>query len=239
MRAFLEDKRNVVILLLSILFFIKAPQEGKKFIFWVVYGVSTCVILDLLIHNLFIKEKPFPKSAVITGFILSAVLDYNQPLFLLAIFSILAIASKYILKFKNRHIFNPANFGLFLAVLFKLPLAWKIEANIPLIIIVGIFLAYSFRKIVHVLGFLIFFVPLASLVLKASPFSLISWFFIFIMLIEPKTSGYGALRGFVFGSIAGISAILLFKFLPGFDPFVTSLFIANLFNPLLAKLRSS
>src|SRR3989338_5839887 len=145
-KAFLEDKRNVVILLLSILFFIKAPQEGKKFIFWIAYGVSTCVILDLLIHNLFIKERPFPKSAIITGFILSGILDYNQPLFLLAILSVLAIASKYTLKFKDRHIFNPANFGLFLAVLFKLPLTWKIEVNIPLIIIVGIFLAYSFRK---------------------------------------------------------------------------------------------
>ncbi|MBI5124494.1 MAG: hypothetical protein HZA72_03655, partial [Candidatus Omnitrophica bacterium] len=73
---------------------------------------------------------------------------------------------------------------------------------------------------------------------KANPFSLISWFFIFVMLIEPKTSGYGALRGFVFGGIAGISAILLFRLLPGFDPFVTSLFIANLSNPLLEKLMS-
>ncbi|MBI5143506.1 MAG: hypothetical protein HZA30_00360 [Candidatus Omnitrophica bacterium] len=137
MRAFLEDKRNIVILLLSILFLIKAPQEGKKFVFWVAYGVSTCTLLDLLIHNLFIKEKPFPKSAIITGFILSGVLDYNQPLFILAILSILAIASKYILKFKNKHIFNPANFGLFIAVILKLPLTWKIEANIPLIIIIG------------------------------------------------------------------------------------------------------
>jgi len=68
-----------------------------------------------------------------------------------------------------------------------------------------------------------------------NPLRIISWFFLFIMLIEPKTSGYDRLKGFIFGSIAGIASFLIFRFMPRYDMFVSSLFLANLFNPALEK----
>ncbi len=238
MKGLLKDKRNLVILLLTILFLIKAPQEEKRFVFWMVGGVTLCGIFDFLINRLFLKREVLSQSAIISGFILSGILDYHQPIFVLTIFSFLGIASKYILRFNKKNIFNPANFALFLAALFKLPLTWNIEANIFLIITSGIYFTYHLKKYFHILGFLIFFTSLFILA-KTNPFSLISYFFIFIMLIEPKTSGYGALRGLVFGSIAGISSFLIFKFLPGLDYFVSCLFIANLFNPILDRIRTS
>ena len=176
------------------------------------------------------------KSAGISGFIVSGILDYNQPWFILAIFSISAVVSKYIIRFKGRHIFNPANFGLFLAALSGIPLTWNIESNIYIIIALGIYIVYSIRKVPHILGFLIFFAGL-FLSQGINPFLLISWFFVFIMLIEPKTSGFGKLRGFVFGSIAGITAFIIYKTAPQYDFSVCSLFVANLFNPLLSKIK--
>ena len=238
MRALLKDKRNVVVILFGLLFLIKIPQEGLRFVLWVLGGVAFSSALDFLINKRPFENTILPKSAVISGFILSGILDYRQPWFILVIFSALAIFSKYIIRFKGRHIFNPANFGLFAAAVLKMPLTWNIESQIPLIIISGIYLAYSLKKIFHVAGFLTFFIALFSIG-GINPFGMVSWFFIFIMLIEPKTSGYGAGRGFVFGTIAAISSFLAYKFLPSVDYFVTGLFIANLSNPILDSLYYS
>jgi hypothetical protein len=71
-----------------------------------------------------------------------------------------------------------------------------------------------------------------------NPLVFISWFFVFIMLIEPKTSASGKLRGGIFGTIAGITAFLVFKFLPQYDLFVSALFVANLSNAVFEKIFS-
>jgi len=234
MIKFLKDSKNLVVILLGLLFAIKVPQEGFRFAIWVISGILLCSILDLLINNRFFKKTIFPNSAIISGFIISGILDYRQPWLILAIFSTLAILSKHIISFKHKHIFNPANFSLFMATLFKIPLTWNIESNIFLIIIFGLYFAYTYKKFSHILGFLSFFVGL-FFISGINPLGIISWFFLFIMLIEPKTSGYGRLRGFIFGSIAGIASFLIFRFMPRYDMFVSSLFLANLFNPALEK----
>jgi hypothetical protein len=69
------------------------------------------------------------------------------------------------------------------------------------------------------------------------PWGLVSWFFVFVMLIEPKTSGFGTWRGLVFGSMAGLVSFLVFTFLPAYDCNVAGLFAANLMNPFLEKIR--
>ena len=236
MKRFLQDKRNLVILLLSALFIIKIPQRDVRFVLWVLGGVLVAAGCDIVIRRFFLHQKLVPKSAIISGFIVSGILDYHEPWFILIIFSIVAILSKHIIRFKGRHIFNPANFGLFVATLFGMPLTWSIESNIYIIIALGIYIAYSIRKLPHIFGFLIFFTGL-FVSQGINPFLLISWFFVFIMLIEPKTSGFGKLRGFVFGSIAGITSFIIYKFCPQYDFFIGSLFVANLFNPLLGKIK--
>lgn len=236
MEGFLRDKRNLVILLLSILFVIKIPQENTRFVFWILGGIVSASSCDILINLVFSRRRIIPESAVISGFIVSGILDYHQHWAILIIFSILAVLSKHIIRFKGKHIFNPANFALFAAAFFKIPLTWSIESNVYIIIAAGIYIAWSIKKLPHILGFLFFFIMLFAFQ-GANPFQLISSFFLFIMLIEPKTSGFGKLRGFIFGGIAGIASFLIFKFSPQHDFFVGSLFIANLFNPLLEKIK--
>jgi hypothetical protein len=235
MISLFKDKKNIVILLLSILFVIKAPQAEARFVFWVLTGVILCSISDFLINNIFLRKRVFSNSAIISGFIVSGILDYRQSWVILVIFSILPAISKQFIKFNQRHIFNPANLSLFIATLFKIPLTWGIESNTPLIIIFGIYFAYSYKKFPQILGFLIIFVGIFS-IFKMNPIGLISWFFIFIMLIEPKTSGYGKLRGFLFGGIAGIACFLMFRYVPRIDPFISSLFFVNLARPVLERI---
>jgi hypothetical protein len=231
-----KDKRNIVIIILALLFLIKVPQGGLRYLLWVLTAVLSSAFSDFLISKIFYKHTISPKSAIITGLIIGGILDFSASWLFLIIFSFLAILSKHILKFRKSHIFNPANFALFMASLFKVPLVWNIESNIYLIILAGLYLAYSFKKFPQIIGFLFFFSPLFFFIGKINPFRIISWFFIFVMLIEPKTSGYGVLKGFVFGAIAGIFSFLIFKCLPQIDFYVGSLFSANLLNPFLGKI---
>lgn len=233
----LKEKKNTVILLLGILCLIRTTQAPTRLLVWVAVGVLLCSFADYLINSLFLKKSIVPQSAIISGFIVSGIIDYRQPWVVLVVFCLLAIISKHIIKIRRAHIFNPANFALFMASLFKIPLTWSIESNIYLIIIVGLYLAYSYKKIAHVLGYLIAFGFLFSILMKGNPLLIVSWFFVFIMLIEPKTSGYGTGKGFIFGAIAGIASACFLKFFPQYDFYVGSLFLANLSRPLIEKVK--
>ncbi len=230
---FFKDIKNIAILTLAVLFIIKIPQENVRFIFWVFAGVLSAVIIDYLIHYFIHHKLIIPKSAVISGFIVAGILSFHEPFWLVLIFSPLAVISKHLIKVKKKHFLNPANTALFIATIFNLPLIWSLESNIYILIIAGIYFTYLLKKWGHVLGFLI---PFSVLMLfkGLNPLLLISWFFVFIMLIEPKTSGIGWIRGSCFGLIAGLGSFLTYTFFPQYDFFITGLFIANLCNPVLA-----
>jgi Na+-transporting NADH:ubiquinone oxidoreductase subunit NqrB len=233
---FLKDKRNIVIVLLAVLLAVKIPEEGGRFAVWILTGTFFAAAVDFFINKVFLKRIIFPKSAVITGFILSGILDYEQSLPALLFISFIAIVAKHILILRGKHILNPANSGLFLASLLNLPLTWMIESNVYFIVVVGLYLAYSLKKLPHIAGFLGTFVLLFHFLERANPVGVISWFFVFIMLIEPKTSGPGGLRGGVFGATAGLASFLIFRFFPGAEFFIVSLVVANLFNPVFDKI---
>ena len=236
MKKLLTDKKNQLLLLLSILFLIKIPQEEVRFTLWVLGGIIIAMISDVLIKRLFFRKKIVPTSAAISGFIVAGIINYQQPWFVLVIFSLLAIISKNVIKHKNRHVFNPANFALFVATAFGVPLTWSIEFNVYIIIVFGVYMAYSIRKLTHVLGFLVLFSSLC-LLKDVNPLMLVSWFFVFVMLIEPKTSGAGYLRGAVFGCIAGVVSFIVFTFFPRYDFFVSGLFVANLISGFKPKIH--
>ncbi|MDD5169095.1 MAG: hypothetical protein PHN75_09775 [Syntrophales bacterium] len=238
MKTFLKDKKNVVIALLTALAAIGTFHAGWRFALWAAAGVFVCAILDALVNRIIFKKTIVPKSAIISGFIVSGILDHYQPWYILLVFSSLPVFSKHLIKFKGKHIFNPAAFSLFFATLFKIPLTWTIESNVILTVIIGIYLTITFKKTFHVMGFLIAFTIL-SIIAKTNSLALISWFFVFVMLIEPKTSGFGRVRGFIFGSIAGIVSFLMYRFYPAYDFWVVSLIVANCYIPISSRLAVS
>lgn len=229
---FFKDIKNVVILTLVVLFFIGIPHENSRFILWVLSGVLTAVFVDAVIHRLIRHSWDFPKSAIISGLIVSGVLSFDESFWLIFVFSSLAIISKYIIRLHKKHFLNPANMALFIATLFHFPLTWILESNRYVLILAGLYFVYRLKKWGQVIGFIVVFSAL-MFIDGAHPFNMISWFFVFIMLIEPKTSGFGFVRGIIFGLIAGIVSFLILTFFPQYDFFVVGLFIANLCNPVL------
>ena len=135
MKQFFQDKKNILILVLLTLAAVSFYENGPAELLWILSGVFFCGLLDFLINKIVFKKQLFPKSAIITGFILSGILSYHENWWWLLIFSAAAIISKHLIRINNKHIFNPANFGLFAATLLGFPLIWGIESNIYIIII--------------------------------------------------------------------------------------------------------
>jgi ferredoxin-NADP reductase len=138
---------------------------------------------------------------------------------------IIAIGSKYLLAFKNKHLFNPAAFGVAAATILGSGAAsWWVGGNLPLlafVLIGGLLLVRKLQRFDLVLSFAIaavlsivitgrFSNPLtgASLALLHTPL----FFFAFVMLSEPLTTpptralriAYGVLVGVLFAPMVGL-----------------------------------
>lgn len=85
---------------------------GRGFPVNVVVAVLTTSILDVVLKRLWLKKAfAMSLSAIITGLIVGTV-SMNAPVVGTFIAALLAILSKFIIRWKNSHIFNPAVFGV-------------------------------------------------------------------------------------------------------------------------------
>ena len=74
-------------------------------------AIATSIAGELILGRIFLKKWPHPASAYITGISVGILL--RSPAFWpYALCAALAITSKYALRFRNRHIWNPSNFGI-------------------------------------------------------------------------------------------------------------------------------
>ncbi|MDP2939158.1 MAG: RnfABCDGE type electron transport complex subunit D [Candidatus Omnitrophota bacterium] len=209
----------------------------------IIASVFTAVLLDLVINYLKNKKFIFPSSAVISGLIVGMVLSSGQNIFYYVIASALAILSKHILKFENKHIFNPANLGLLLLnIFFGASIGWW-PVNIWFIIIPGLFIVFKIRRLHLVISYLLAFVILlmAYAYLKQGSifdyFPLINLYFVFVMLIEPKTSAFKLTAGIVFGCFVAVAGFISYLFLPKLDYLLVGLALGNLFNSLNERFK--
>lgn len=70
------------------------------------------VLITQFLCGKFFANAPFdPRSALISGISLCLLLRTNRPL-LMILAAVVTIASKFVLKWRGKHIFNPTNFGI-------------------------------------------------------------------------------------------------------------------------------
>lgn len=99
-----------VLLGITVLGFNRAPAQ-------IAFVVFSCCALDVLLHRLIKNQWLFPFSALITGLSLSILVNYAHGAYVVLIPIFFAIASKYLITFKGKHVFNPALFGIVAALL--------------------------------------------------------------------------------------------------------------------------
>ncbi|MCA9001729.1 MAG: hypothetical protein KDB61_07395 [Planctomycetes bacterium] len=80
--------------------------------------LGTCVATEALLSWFLLGRRPGIQSAYITGTSLSLLLrPAGGLIWPFVVAAILSIASKYVLRHRGRHLWNPSNFGLALMVL--------------------------------------------------------------------------------------------------------------------------
>ncbi len=202
----------------------------------IIFSTGIFVFASWVTNEVFSRvfgAQPNVESVYITAFILALIIDPTSPsdfskmaFYIWA--AVWAMASKYIIGAKRKHIFNPAAFAVVLAAFaINQAASWWVSGSLPLMIFVvlgGILAARKMRRFDLVLSFLA--VAFLTAVLSRDIGSSIStiqkvilhtpvFFFAFAMLTEPLTTpptrplrmAYGAITGFLFSttfSAAGI-----------------------------------
>jgi hypothetical protein len=167
-------------------------------------AIVTAILFEVVLGRLFYGKVPHLASAYISG--ISVGILVRSPYFWpYALCSAITITSKYVLRVKGRHIWNPSNFGiaamLFLAPATVASLSIQFGNSIgPMIVIwaLGAFIISRLRRLhicaTYVLSFLFFSVvrsgftghPLAA---ELAPITGPMYqLFIFFMITDPKTT---------------------------------------------------
>lgn len=209
-----------------------------------VVGAGVAGLLDYLLYRFLEKKIYFPEAGIISGLIMAMVLEPGAPLVTVAVIAGLAILAKHFIRYKQRHIFNPANFGLLVGV-FLFPSVvhgWWGEAIPWVTIVLGLFLvgrleawrmvgAY-FGTWLVILGGLMLSQNILLTFLPSQFLATVLFFFTFVMFIEPMTRPITDKGRLLFGVAVAIFSYL--SSLTGFQaPLIAGLAAGNLLTPFL------
>ena len=167
-------------------------------------AIGTSIIAELILGRIFLHKWPHLASAYITG-ISVGILLRSPGFWPYALCSLLAITSKYVLRVKGRHIWNPSNFGicvmLFLAseAVASLSIQWGNNlAAMAVIWALGTAIIWRLRRFhicaVYVVSFLLLALLRAKITgdpwqSEISPITGPEYqLFIFFMITDPKTT---------------------------------------------------
>lgn len=207
--------------------------------------LSACFITNFAISKL-LHIPTNTESFLITSFILFFLFSPSGDMMqygLLALAGALAMASKYVIVYHRKHIFNPAAFGAFVVGFLGLGASWWIGSEMLMIptLIVGLLIVRKIRRF-HL--FFTFFATSLIVLLtfgffqNVSPlenikFAFTSWPLLFlgtVMLTEPLTTPPTKRSQMMYGGIVG--GITTFQ-MPIFNFYITpefALLVGNIFS---------
>jgi Na+-translocating ferredoxin:NAD+ oxidoreductase RnfD subunit len=239
----LNIKIQLIVFLTVLASFLIVKNKNIAFLYAILISVISCLSTDVILNYIKKKQKVLTSSSIITGLIIGYVLASDTGWLILMVTSFIAIASKHFIQMNNRHIFNPAGFGIVVSMLvFKAQTQWYGTYFWYLFIPVGLYFAYKIRKLELVFSYLIVSILLFGMqfIMNEIPVINIVWmlsyFFIFIMLIEPKTTPHSFAGKIVFGIGVVLISFLLTKIRLSLDVQLAGLLVLNIFIVLINKI---
>ncbi len=218
---------------------------------------ALAVVLSWLLNRLLaplFRVKPHDESAIITGlllfFIMKPGLGFGD-LAAVAVASIVATASKYLLAIRGRHLFNPAAVGAFVATLTGLGVSyWWVgsESLFWFVLVAGAVLVWRIRKAamaaLFVAAVCAVMIPMlvtsgmAPSAAVATPFlSTAAVFFAAFMLTEPLTLAPRRWQQLAIAAVVGVLFALPYHVGPVFSSPELALLVGNLLAFLLGQRR--
>jgi enediyne biosynthesis protein E5 len=167
-------------------------------------AITTAIGLEFVLGRLFWGKWPHPASAYISG-ISIGMLVRSPAIWPYALCSLISITSKYVLRVKDRHIWNPSNFGI-CAMLFLAPFSvaslsiqWGNELW-PMAVVwaLGSVIIYRLKRFHICATYVISFIALSYVrsIFTGHPFLAevapitgpMYQLFVFFMITDPKTT---------------------------------------------------
>jgi len=184
-------------------------------------ALLTCMALDLIITFALSRKIVVPLSGMLTGLSIGLLLaSYDFRLFVVV--SIWSIASKYLIKLRGHHVFNPSNFGIVVALFLTHGLAsvapgsqWGGDFRYAFVIFaIGLVTMWRIQRLRIVLGWLTGYVLVGLLRMAVGQGGLIFVLgpltgaefalFTFVMIPDPKTTPTEKHVQFWFGLALGL-----------------------------------
>lgn len=235
----------LTIALLVVLAVVGAYQ-ANKFPLALICAVVSCILIDFVIVKASKKAFRVPLVAIITGLIIGSVAPITASILLVVLASFIAEVTKFFLKAKSRNIFNPAALGLLIALLifgvgdewWATPTIHAFGFMIPIAAIL-IISAYEVKRLplalVATVATAIGVVITAGFGLSAgsllTAILTINYYFIFLMVVDPKTSPTKVSGQVIYGiGVALIALLLILAKIP--YPLLVTLLLANVFYAL-------
>jgi Na+-translocating ferredoxin:NAD+ oxidoreductase RnfD subunit len=220
----------------------------------IVTGILACCFFDVLLTAVSVRALTIPLSGLISGLSLGLLLDSGTRVLPFVLAAILAIGSKYVVKYKGKHFFNPTNFALVIILFTNLGsitpgYQWGGGTTALWIALsMGGLLLYRVKRLALLGSFIVFFLisaitraelgqetlPLAFGVLTGAPFQL----FTFFMLTDPRTTP-NSTRGQVLFSAAVVLTDVVLRWIWALNTLFISLFVVDAFILLAALLGFS
>ena len=230
--------------------------QGHPGIPHAIEAVVTAIIFDWAVAAILGRRTTVSTGGIITGLIIADVLSGLTPAYVVILTTMIALASKHLLKRGRKPIFNPAAVGLLVSI-GVLSSAQSWWAGMPLLswwhlallLAVGIFVAVRVKKYAQVLTFLGTYLVLLLLMAMyhvglpsatpadalRTPFINAALFLGFFMLTDPPTTP-ATIKGQVqFSVIVALVSVAIFSRVGGLAYLLAGLLAGNLWTVWLAR----
>lgn len=236
-------KTKLILYLSGLGIFLAIKDRDPVFLFALCLSVVTAAAVEAAVFYFKTKAFRVTESSLITGLIIGCVLSADKGWRNIIIACFLAILSKHVIRFQKRHIFNPAAFGILIAtVVFGASTQWKGTYMWYVLVPFGIYFTRGINKTELIAGYLAVSFLLfggQALMHKVPLLNVLgyfSWFYVFVMLIEPKTTPMRKTGKYIFGALVAGLIFILTSLGVRFDVELFSLLAANCIAPFLNKL---
>ena len=233
---------------------------GAQSLLPILIAVAATAALDLAIGYFKFKTLEIPQSAIISGLFIGGLLTQGLQWYIYAAAGAIAILSKHLIRYRQRHIFNPANLGILLvSMIFGVSHTWWISSPMILALIFGVFIVWRLGRLDLAISFAAAYFALVLLVNISNPvacgmmnmrchmqpsalddfyYTIINggviYFFAMYMLIEPKTNP--SKNMIYYGILAAVLFIVFNIYVPAHG-LPLALAVGNVFVPLFNKMN--
>jgi len=250
---FWTPKIHVLFVLVSLALISMFNVKDMRGQFITIYSsVLTGIVVDAVIDIYQKRKKRISDGAIVTGLIIALVLGAQTPWYICSIVTLIALLSKHLLKSKRKPLFNPAAFGLLVAiVLFSSMESWWGGLSmlpswcVVFLLIGGYFITNRVNKFPQVFAFLgTYFLMLmimgyfhlgGAADAVRTPFVNSALFLAFFMLTDPPTSPGKYKYQIIFGVITAVVGSVIYAVFGGLAYLLIGLLTANVWNFVVTK----